>query len=188
MLKKTSLCALALMLCVCVLCSCGAPAVQKDFRDVNWGDKQAAVEKAEPTECVFADDEIMEFIDKTYDIDSEIIYLFDENGLHEAQNKFLVNAWILEDTINSYHDVAKKLTERYGEPVSGDYHIWHTDSELYEEHKGDTEIYAVYYKILEFKYEWQTERENVTLTLNYKDEQINYVLNATAVPQPAAAE
>ena len=74
---------------------------------------------------------------------------------------------------------AGTLTGPTLDPHSGA--LLHTDSPQYEEHKNDTEIYQVYYKILEFKSEWKTETSYYSLTLNYKDEQINYILSACPI-------
>lgn len=178
-MKKRKMAALLLCLIFVVtsLAACGA----KSFRNTNWGDSLSQVSNSEDVEYFFASDEVIAFNSKMFDVDSEILYSFVDGKLTEAQNKFLVETWILADIIPHYKQMVAKLTEEYGAPLNADFNILHTDSPDYEEHKNDTEIYQVYYKILEFKSEWKTQSTYYSLSLNYKDEQINYILYACPV-------
>lgn len=167
---------IAIVLCFVCLATCLTACGKKaTFRKAAWGMDQKAVIKSEDTEYVFAGDDILYFNDVMYDINTEILYTFKDNALSEAQAKFLVMDWILEDIIANYKQLAEELTKQYGAPLNEDYQVWKTDHELYEEYKDDTEFNAMYWKILEFKYEWKTETSYYSLSLNYKDEQINYV-------------
>ncbi len=176
--RKPAALLLCLIFVVASLAGCGGA---KDFRNTNWGDSLARVSKSEDTDYFYASDEVIAFNGKMYDVDSEILFSFVDGALSEAQNKFLVGEWILADIIPHYKETVARLTEEYGAPLDEDYNVLHTDSPQYEEHKNDTEIYQVYYKILEFKSEWKTETSYYSLTLNYKDEQINYILYACPI-------
>ena len=182
-IKKAVAIVLCAVLAASLLTSCGKKAT---FRDASWGDNQNAVTKSESTEYVFAGDDILYFNDEMYGVNTEILYSFTDNALSEAQAKFLVMDWILEDIIAHYKQTAEQLTAAYGAPLDEDYHVWKNDHELYEEYKDDTEFNAMYWKILEFKYEWKTETSYYSLSLNYKDEQINYVLYGCPVESAPA--
>ncbi|MEG1061466.1 MAG: hypothetical protein RSD35_05045 [Oscillospiraceae bacterium] len=171
-LKKYLSVFVCLVTMTAMLTSCGG---KKEFRNTSWGASLSSVTKSEDTEYVFASDDIIYFNDKMFDVDSEILYSFKDSALVEAQSKFLVSEWVLEDIIANYKEVAAQLTEKYGKPLNDNYQVWKTDSDKYEEYKNDTEFNAMYWKILEFKYEWKTESSYYSLSLNYKDEQINYV-------------
>lgn len=165
---------LAAVAALCVLCLSGCSGTG-DFRYGKWGQSPKKIARAEPTEYVYAAADLVEFIDDAYGKESEILYVFDENGLYEGQIKFLVGDWILEDIIADYKETAQTMIEEFGEPVEADYRVWLTDKPEYEEHKNDTEVYAMFYKILEYKLEWNDGATLRALTLNYKDEQINYL-------------
>ena len=172
-LKRITAFCICVVMAVAMLSSCSAE--KKDFRESNWGDEQAKVGKTENSDYVFANDEVMFYNDSMFDNEAEILYTFQNNILSEAQCKFVIDDKIIADLITDYERVAAEITEEYGEPISSDYKIWHTDSELYEEHKADGEHLAIYWKILEYKLEWKTETSYYSLALNYKDEQINYI-------------
>ena len=165
---------------LCVLCLSGCYGAG-DFRYGRWGDSPERVSRAEKTDYVYAADDLVEFLDEAYGKDSEILYVFDEDGLSEGQVKFLVGDWVLKDIIADYEATAAEMTAEFGKPVSEDYRVWNTQSPGYEEHKDDGDIYALYYKALEYRLEWNDGRTQRSLTLNYKDEQINYLYNASRV-------
>ncbi|MEG0751301.1 MAG: hypothetical protein RR998_01605 [Oscillospiraceae bacterium] len=176
-LKKLVACVLCMF---CVICLAGCFG-KGDFRAAKWGASPKAVTRSENTDYAYAADDIATFYDKEYDKDAEIIYIFDEDGLEEAQAKFLVGDWILEDIIADYKKTAQEMTAEFGAPLNADYNVWKTGTPEYEEHKNDGEVYSMYYKVLEFKLEWEDERTYRSLSLNYKDEQINYVYYACPV-------
>ena len=176
-MKKITLAAIAALLILC-LSGCAASG---DFRYGKWGQSPKKISGAEPTEFVYAADDIVEFIDEAYGKESEILYIFNEDGLCEGQIKFLVGDWILEDIIADYEQTAAAMTEEFGAPLESDYRVWLTDKPEYEEHKDDGEVYAMFYKVLEYKLEWNDGVSRRTLALNYKDEQINYIYNAYKV-------
>lgn len=181
--KKILAALLCAALSMILLTGCGG---KKDFRKTSWGMSQNAVSNSEETEYVFAADDILYFNDTVYDLNAEILYSFEQNELREAQARFLVMDWILEDIIANYKQLAAEITSQYGAPLSEDYQVWKTDHELYNEYKDDTEFNAIYWRILELKYEWKTEESYYSLTLNYKDEQINYVFYGCPVENAPA--
>lgn len=176
--KKRTALLLCLLFAITSLVSCGG---EKDFRGANWGDSISKVSNSEETDYFFASDDILAYNGRMFDIDAEILYTFEDGALSEAQSKFLVGEWILADIIPHYKALVESLREQYGAPLQDDYYIYHTDKPAYEEHKNDTEIYQVYYQVLEYKAEWKTERTYYSLSLNYQDEQINYILYACPV-------
>lgn len=178
-IKKIAACVLCIALCCSMFGGCSQKSY--DFRCGSWGDSPKEVSKAEDTEYVYASDDLVEFLDTAYDKDAEIIYVFENGGLSEGQIKFYVSDWILEDVMADFETTAAEMTEEFGEPVNSDYRIWDTEHENYAEHKDDGDKYGIYYHILEYKLEWNDGTTLRTLTLNYKDEQINYLFNASPV-------
>ncbi|MDO4566585.1 MAG: hypothetical protein Q4B42_04570 [Oscillospiraceae bacterium] len=167
----------AAVLMLAALCLTGCSG-SHDFRSGNWGDDPAAVDRREELEYLYASDELVMYSGEAYGKNAEIYYVFDESGLCEGQVKFLVGDWILEDIIADYKETAAEMADEFGAPLNEDYRVWDTQSAEYEEHKGDTDIYAMYYKILEYRLEWDDGETLRSLTLNYRDEQINYLFDA----------
>ena len=178
-MKNTLRKAACALLAVVLLASCGSKP--GDFRNANWGDSISSVSKSEDTEYFFATDNLLGFNTKMYDMDAEILYTFKESKLSEAQCRFKVGDWVLADILPNYDALVKKLTAQYGAPLNSDYHVWRKGTADYEAHKDSTDIYAIYYKILAFKSEWKTETTYYSLSLEYADEQISYILYACPV-------
>lgn len=175
-IKKILACVLCAALIVVMLAGCSSK--NGNFRCGNWGDSPKKVSRAEDTEYVYAADDLLEFLDTAYDKDAEIIYVFEDGKLSEGQIKFYVSDWILDDVMPDFETTAAAITKQYGEPLNSDYRVWDTEHENYEEHKNDGDKYGIYYHILEYYLEWNDGTTVCTLTLNYKDEQINYLFNA----------
>lgn len=171
--------------CAALVFLTGCGGSKADFRNAKWGDNQNAVTKSESTEYVFAGTlegkEVLYFNDKMYDRDAEIFYTFEDSALREAQVHFLMGDTNLVDIMADYQTLSAALSETYGAPLSDDYRVWDTDSELYEEYKNDPENMAIYWRILTWKTEWKTETSYYRLTLGFNDAQYVYELYACSI-------
>ena len=112
--------------------------------------------------------------------DSEIYYYFVDGKLSEAECKFIIDGRTIDENIARFERMTAYLTSLYGEPVNPDFNRWLTED---EEQKLDRPALLIYNQFLEYYLEWQTETAHISLLLNYKDAQINYVYAAEAIAQ-----
>ena len=168
----------AIALCAVTLTSCGKKT--NDFRGVNWDASQKAVERSEDKAYTFATSELMIFDGEINGEPIETYYLFVDNKLSEGQCKFVIGDRTLDELIVSYQSLSAQLIEKYGQPKNPDYRVWTNYDEKYVADKDNVNIYN---HRLEYKLEWETKTSNISLSLNYKDEQVNYVYYASRLPE-----
>ncbi len=173
--------AIALMLCIIlVLCFAGCTKKPSDFRNANFGMSVSEVTKKENVDFVYASDNLLFYTTTMNAEDSEIYYYFVDGKLSEAECKFIIDGRTIDENIARFERMTAYLTSLYGEPVNPDFNRWLTED---EEQKLDRPALLIYNQFLEYYLEWQTETAHISLLLNYKDAQINYVYAAEAIAQ-----
>ena len=107
----------------------------------------------------------------------ELYYEFADGALIGAECKFVVaNGMILDDFVEIYSEMRAQLTELYGQPLEADYRIWSSEEDR-AEHALDRDALSIYWQYLTYETAWQTDRSSMSLTLDYKDLQINLRLH-----------
>jgi hypothetical protein len=131
-----------------------AEEIPADFRDTNWGMSPAAVAKKEPSEYVFADDEIMIFGDSWNGEQVDISYTFADGGLAEAQMNFTMGERTILESTAVYDSLSLELTEKYGQPLNPEKRVWLTDI---DEVADKEDRLALYNHDMTYLMEWETE-------------------------------
>ncbi len=160
------------------LISCGSKKPH-DFRDADFGMSISEVSKKESTDYVYADDDFIFYDASMNGEDAEIYYYFKDGALVSAECKFLINETTIGSNMERFVAMANYITSVYGQPLSDDYRVFLKDD--LEDHEGDGDHLLIYHKYLQYFQEWQTETAHISLLLNYKDEQINYIYSAEAI-------
>ncbi len=169
-----------LILCLSfTLASCGSKKPH-DFRDVDFGMSISQVSNKESADFVYADDDFIFYTTSMNGEDAEIYYYFKDNALVSAECKFLINETTIGSNMERFAAMSSYITSIYGAPLNDDYRVF-LKNDL-EDHEGDGDHLLIYHKYLQYFQEWQTETARITLLLNYKDEQINYLYSAEAIP------
>lgn len=150
----------------------------KDFRGVNWGASRADVKKSEDIEPLFESDDLILYQTVLDGIDAEIYYHFVDNKLTEAQIQYRINFTIehvLMDFVNHYFETRDSFIELYGQPLNPEFRVWLIPEEEIPIYEPDPYNQLMYYQRVEFLQEWVTEDSYISLTLNYRDLQENYI-------------
>ncbi len=175
---------LATLLVVILLVGCAeeVPPVP-DFRNAFWGMSKVQVEDLEEGEYLYADESVMYYLGTQNEQDAEISYFFSEQDeLYEAQCRYVIGERTLNDLIESYEEFRLYLSDNYyGEPLEEEYRV---DIKTGTEYDTDTDNNKIYYQVMKYYTEWETETSLVSLNLDYLNERVNYVLTVTAKPQP----
>lgn len=148
-----------------------------DFREASWGMSKAEVTKLEGDGYLYADDSVIMYMGEMNEQDAEIYYEFRDDSLYEGVCRYVIGDRILDDLIASYADFRDFLSENYyGTPLTDDYRIWLDKDPEYE---ADPDRLQIYHQRMRYVTEWDNECSTVTLSLDYLDERINYVLTVT---------
>ena len=163
------------LICVLAMSSCKNKSKPNDFLESSWGDSKKKIDNAENTEAVYATDDLLLYVDTINDMESEIYYEFFEDKLIKGEIVFIIKEQILADIIKDYISFRSSLIETYGEPLDNNYRIYIDNN---PEYLKDSDHISIYYKRLVYITEWQTESVKMSLTLNYENDKINYILSS----------
>lgn len=158
-------------------CNGGKP---HDFREVDFGMSIAEVSKKESAEYVYAADDFLFYNASMNGENAEVYYYFVDDKLVEAECKFIIGETTLSMNIERFKVFSNYITSLYGEPLNADYRKMLVDD--LGESTGDGDHLLIYHHLIEYFQEWQTETAHITLLLNFKDEQVNYLYSAEALP------
>ncbi|MEG0832576.1 MAG: hypothetical protein RR058_00220 [Oscillospiraceae bacterium] len=168
----------AALIC-CIVLTAASCAKKDDFRSVSWGTTKNAVISAEGKDPTWDDENYLLFLTDMNGSATELHYVFEGDKLVSGECKFIIGDKILSEFMEEFLTLRASLTELYGEPLSDDYRDWLIENP--GDYANDKDQISIFYKRLQYFAEWNTNDTRATLTLNFNNEQVNYVYFAEAI-------